>query len=272
MRSSKRWTALATICCAVLGSAGLWGESMMIIDFAAGAEIWPSIDDVVMGGVSASRMTLEEGYASFQGAVSFDNNGGFASVRSRPKVRDLSAFDGLILRVRGDGKSYGFRIRTSASFDGVSYQASLAPPAGEWTDVFIPFSDFAPVWRGRTVPDHPPLDPARVTTMGVIVSRQEGPSSSTSRISEAIGKRMMMELPRDSVDDKPGQPEETSRAPSGRPCTRTTARNTSSCLIGFEMMREADRRVEIEAVLTGRPSRDALAGAGGPRAWRIGWR
>lgn len=147
----------------------------MIIDFTDEAEAWPSIDDAVMGGLSSSGMSVDEGFARFQGTVSFDNNGGFASVRSRPNLRDLSTFDGLILRVRGDGKSYGFRIRTNASFDGVSYQAPLTPPAGEWTDIVIPFSDFSPVWRGRTVPGHPPLDPAVVTTMGIIVSRQEGP-------------------------------------------------------------------------------------------------
>jgi hypothetical protein len=148
---------------------------MMIVDFARGAEAWPSIDDAVMGGVSSSEMTVEDGIASFRGSVSFDNNGGFASVRSRPERRDLSAFDGLILRMRGDGKRYGFRIRTSASFDGVSYQATVSPPAGEWRDVVLPFSDFVPVWRGRTVADHPPLDPAQVTTFGLIIARQEGP-------------------------------------------------------------------------------------------------
>lgn len=174
MRMKNRWLVFAVIVCAGTLSGGLDGEPMMIVDFAAGAEVWPSIDDVVMGGVSASEMVAEGGHASFRGVVSFDNNGGFASVRSRAEVRDLSAFDGLILRVRGDGKNYGFRLRTSASFDGVSYQAPLAPPAGEWTDIVIPFSDFVPVWRGRRVSDHPPLDPTRITTMGLIVSRQEG--------------------------------------------------------------------------------------------------
>jgi NADH dehydrogenase [ubiquinone] 1 alpha subcomplex assembly factor 1 len=150
-------------------------ETMMIVDFALESESWPNIDDAVMGGVSSSGMVIEEGYASFRGLVSFDNNGGFASVRSRPQVRDLSAFDGFILRVRSDGKKYGFRIRTSASFDGVSYQAPLVVPPGEWTDVTISFADFVPVWRGRPVAGHPPLDPSRVTTLGLIVSRQEGP-------------------------------------------------------------------------------------------------
>jgi monofunctional biosynthetic peptidoglycan transglycosylase len=148
---------------------------MVIFDFAAEAEIWPSIDDGVMGGLSTSAMVIEGGVASFRGEVSFANNGGFASVRSRPQPRDLSALDGLLLRVRGDGRRYGFRLRTDAAFDGVSYQAELAPLAGEWVEVALPFTAFEPVYRGRRVADHPPLDPARVTTFGLIIARQEGP-------------------------------------------------------------------------------------------------
>jgi monofunctional biosynthetic peptidoglycan transglycosylase len=115
------------------------------------------------------------GYASFQGVVSFDNNGGFASVRSRPERHDLSGFDSLLLRVRGDGKRYGVRLRTEDSFDGVSYQASIAPPAGEWVELVLPLADFEPVFRGRVVSGHPPLDPAKIRTFGLIISRQEGP-------------------------------------------------------------------------------------------------
>ncbi len=158
---------------AIVGGVG-GEEAVMIIDFATQNEGWPNIDDAVMGGVSSSAMVVEDGVATFRGVVSFDNNGGFASVRSRPQVRDLSTFDGLILRVKGDGKNYGFRVRTSASFDNVSYQVPLTPPAGEWTDVVVLFADFVPVWRGRRVADHPALDPARITTLGLIISRQKG--------------------------------------------------------------------------------------------------
>ncbi len=170
-----RMLVFAVLCIAGAPGGGMAEEEpMMIVDFAAETEGWPSIDDAVMGGVSSSAMVVEDGAASFRGVVSFDNNGGFASVRSRPQVRDLSAYDGLVLRVRGDGKGYAFRIRTSASFDGVSYQVPLTPPAGEWSDVVVPFADFVPVWRGRRVAGHPALDPARITTLGLIISRQEG--------------------------------------------------------------------------------------------------
>jgi monofunctional biosynthetic peptidoglycan transglycosylase len=150
-------------------------NSMVIIDFSRSETIWPHINDGVMGGVSSGRMVPDDGFATFQGAVSFDNNGGFSSVRSQPALRDLSEYDGLRVRLRGDGKRYGFRLKTDASFDGVSYQVSVEPPAGEWVELELPFDDFVPVYRGRVVRDHPKLDPARIMTFGLIISRQEGP-------------------------------------------------------------------------------------------------
>ncbi len=150
-------------------------EAVMIIDFSQGNVTWPHINDGVMGGLSSGEMSAADGYATFRGTVSFENNGGFSSVRSQAVVHDLSAFEGLVLRVRGDGKRYGFRLKTDASFDGVSYQFQIEPPAGEWAETSAPFTDFIPVYRGRVVRDHPPLDPSRIATFGLIVSRQEGP-------------------------------------------------------------------------------------------------
>jgi monofunctional biosynthetic peptidoglycan transglycosylase len=150
-------------------------ETMTIIDFSRGDVTWPNINDGVMGGVSSGGMSAGDGYATFRGTVSFENNGGFSSVRSPAAVHDLSSFDGLVLRVRGDGKRYGFRLKTDASFDGVSYQVEIEPPAGEWTEISVPFTDFIPVYRGRVVRDHPPLDPSRIATFGLIISRQAGP-------------------------------------------------------------------------------------------------
>jgi monofunctional biosynthetic peptidoglycan transglycosylase len=149
---------------------------MMVVDFADNEIPWRSIDDVVMGGVSRSGMEVENGIATFRGEVSLDNNGGFASVRSSPEAHDLSGFDGLVLRVRGDGKRYAFRLRNSAAFDGASFQVRFRPPPGEWVEIAVPFSDFVPVYRGRRLTGHPPLDPRRIMTFGILISdKQEGP-------------------------------------------------------------------------------------------------
>ena len=166
---------LVLLAISVTTAAGTWEkETMTIIDFSRGDVTWPHINDGVMGGVSSGGMSAGDAYATFRGTVSFDNNGGFSSVRSPAVVHDLSNFKGLVLRVRGDGKRYGFRLKTDATFDGVSYQVQIEPPAGEWTEISVPFTDFIPVYRGRVVSDHPPLDPSRIATFGLIISRQEG--------------------------------------------------------------------------------------------------
>ena len=168
-----------------LGGEGREGSKMspmdssdlrMLFEFDDGAAPWPSIDDVVMGGVSRSEMALADGTAVFRGRLSLENNGGFASIRSRPRTWDLGGFEGLILRLRGDGRVYGFRLRTSRSFDGVSYQARFTAPEGRWQEVVLPFEGFEPVFRGRRVPGYPPLEPAKIQTFGLILAdKNPGP-------------------------------------------------------------------------------------------------
>ena len=90
-------------------------ELHVLLDFdtAAEAELFSPIDDAVMGGVSSSRLVVEEpGIAVFSGNVSLENNGGFASVRSLPRDWGTAAAREFVLRVRGDGKRYRFNVRT----------------------------------------------------------------------------------------------------------------------------------------------------------------
>jgi monofunctional biosynthetic peptidoglycan transglycosylase len=136
---------------------------------------WYSIDDPVMGGLSSSRVECREGAMAFTGRVSLENNGGFASIRSAAGRHDLRGYEGIELRVDGDGKTYKLNVRTDAGFDGIQYQTSFRAPPG-WHDVQIPFAAFEPRFRGRLVRDAPPLDPARIVSFGFLISdRQEGP-------------------------------------------------------------------------------------------------
>lgn len=137
---------------------------------------WTSVNDVVMGGVSDSLMqVLEDGTGVFAGHLSLENNGGFASVRAPLPENDFTGYDGIVLRVKGDGKRYSFRVRTDMLFDGVVYRQEFDTVAGKWMDVELPFSDFKPSFRGRIVPDAPPLDPSRIFQIGFLISeKQEG--------------------------------------------------------------------------------------------------
>jgi hypothetical protein len=115
------------------------------------------------------------GHATFEGTVRPDNNGGFASVRTLAMdlgVKDASAY---VLKVCGDGKRYKFNLRMEDSFDGVTYQTAFVTPAGMWTSLHLPVSQFTATFRGRPVPDAPTLDPGLVRQAGfMIADRQMG--------------------------------------------------------------------------------------------------
>jgi hypothetical protein len=153
--------------------------SLTLLDFddAADLTLWRPVDDVVMGGVSSSGFeSAGRGVARFAGTVSLDYGGGFASVRTLAQAWDTAGATAFVLRVQGDGRAYKFTLRTGEGFDGVQYQARFAPPAGEWTEVRLPVGSFVASFRGRPVPGAPPLDPARVRILGLMISdRQAGP-------------------------------------------------------------------------------------------------
>jgi NADH dehydrogenase [ubiquinone] 1 alpha subcomplex assembly factor 1 len=144
---------------------------------AASVADWSAIDDTVMGGLSCSRMRHDPaGHAVFEGTVSVENGGGFASIRSRPMDLGVSGAAGYLLNVRGNGKRFKLNLRTDDAFDGVNYQAAFEAPAGAWTLVRLPLRDFLPSFRGRAVPGAPSLDPARVRQIGLLIAdRQAGP-------------------------------------------------------------------------------------------------
>lgn len=152
-------------------------DQRALFDFtAADAAPWRSVDDVVMGGVSSSRMVIEDGRAVFRGEVSLDNNGGFASVWSAPAKHDLRGYDGLAVRARGDGQRYSFRLRLTGQVDDVSYQVKFQASEEGWQTLRFPFSAFEAVFRGRPVPGAPSLDPEEIRSVGFLISDgQEGP-------------------------------------------------------------------------------------------------
>ena len=148
-------------------------------DFAQADEVreWGAVNDVVMGGVSSSSIRASgEGTAVFSGEVSLENNGGFASVRSRPRDWELVGTRGLALRVRGDGQRYKLGVRTDDAFDGVTWQATFETVAGEWTTVRVAYEEMEARWHGRYVPNAGALRPEAIRTLGLLISdKQEGP-------------------------------------------------------------------------------------------------
>jgi len=167
------------------------GTPQELFSFAmsASTDSWFAIDDGVMGGLSRSDMQHQPaGHAVFSGVVSLERNGGFASVRAPlPHQAALPDAVAYLIEARGDGHRYRLNLRMAESFDGINYQAEFAPPVGNWSVIRLPVTAFVPNWRGKPVPDAPPLDPARVKQVGLMIAnRQAGPFAlSIRRISAA---------------------------------------------------------------------------------------
>ena len=135
---------------------------------------WMVVNDNVMGGVSRSSISIsKEGYMLFNGNVSLDYGGGFASVRSSYGNWDIGMFDGFVLKFWGDGKTYQFRCRTGNNFDGVAYRLYFETNSEKWQEIRLPFSKFVPTFRGRILSNVKPLDPNEIRNLGLMISDKQ---------------------------------------------------------------------------------------------------
>jgi hypothetical protein len=152
--------------------------SRVLFDFAdpQAAQAWRAIDDRVMGGVSRSRLRHDAaGHAVFEGEVSLERNGGFASVRSAAGAWGMPGAQAVLLTVRGAPRQYKLSLLMDDGFDGVNYQAGFGPTA-QWSALRLPVADFRASFRGREIPNAEPLEPGRIRQVGLLIAnRQAGP-------------------------------------------------------------------------------------------------
>ena len=103
---------------------------------------WRIVNDGVMGGLSSSKVNVDNDKIIFSGNVSLENNGGFASLRSPVKDYDFSKFTGLEIRLKTDGKRYSVSMKETSYFNGYFYTSSFETKKDEWIVVQIPFNQF----------------------------------------------------------------------------------------------------------------------------------
>lgn len=137
---------------------------------------WMVVNDGVMGGVSESRPIItDRDSLVFKGHVSLENNGGFASIRHAAESFYLDEGKGVLIRVKGDGKKYQLRIRTSDRFDGVAYKADFQTSKDEWREFRFEWDAFVATYRGRTLSDAPALNPMNIRQIGFLIAdKQQG--------------------------------------------------------------------------------------------------
>lgn len=151
----------------------------VLFDFtgADAAEEWQAVNDGVMGGVSEGTFTITgEKTLEFFGTLSLENNGGFASVRSKAKKLGLKKGDTLVARVRGDGREYSMNLYLNKTLMAFSYRAAVPTKKDEWTEVKVQLDEFEATSFGRVVTDAGAVKPEEVNAVGFLLSdKKAGP-------------------------------------------------------------------------------------------------
>lgn len=138
--------------------ASLTNSSRMLFDFNRAGDVskFSPLDDVIMGGRSQSalRQISVGGRSSrvgvFSGVVTTENNGGFCQIRAANLGGiNLTGYDGLELRVRGDGKRYKINLKNSMEPEFVFQVSFDTVKSTEWQTIRLPFETFLPSRRGN---------------------------------------------------------------------------------------------------------------------------
>lgn len=125
-------------------------NTTLIFDFTKNTnpKEWKIIDDVVMGGRSNGTFTIDKDENGvFSGTISLENNGGFSSVRYQCNPVKVTKDSKVLIRLKGDGKDYQFRIKDKSN----SYYSYITTfkTTGDWQTITLKLTDLYPSFRGR---------------------------------------------------------------------------------------------------------------------------
>jgi NADH dehydrogenase [ubiquinone] 1 alpha subcomplex assembly factor 1 len=112
----------------------------------------------------------------FFGTLSLDNNGGFASVRTRARKLGLEQGDIIVAKVRGDGREYSLNPYLNKPLIAFSYRVTVQTTKDEWIEVKVPLDKFEATSFGRVVKDAGAVKPEGVNAIGFMLSdKKAGP-------------------------------------------------------------------------------------------------
>lgn len=126
------------------------------------------VNDGVMGGISQSALRQDAQGMFFEGLISLENNGGFASMRALTQFPQGTQL--IQLLAKGDGKQYKLVLRTALA-PRVNYTADfIAEPS--WQTHPFNLNQFKPTFRGQAI-NAPTLSFADVIEFGILISNNQ---------------------------------------------------------------------------------------------------
>ena len=152
-------------------AASMTDETGFRIDFADASSAWYSVNDNVMGGVSRGGLAASyEGMGRFTGQLSMRNNGGFSSVRTQVANASLAGYDGVEMRVRGDGRQYTLLAAPSNARG--SWQGNFRATQ-DWQTIRVPFEEMELSVRGWRPSNSPTLTGRDIGMIGLLVADKQ---------------------------------------------------------------------------------------------------
>ncbi len=170
---------VGSLACWMVASLMADDTQRTLFDFsgADSAKEWQTVNDGVMGGVSDGRFKITDAKTmEFFGTLSLANNGGFASVRTKPKNLGIEQGDALVAKVRGDGREYMLNLYPSRQRVAYSYRAAMQTKKDQWIEVKIPLDTFEATSFGRIVTNAGAVKPAEINSIGFMLGdKKAGP-------------------------------------------------------------------------------------------------
>jgi NADH dehydrogenase [ubiquinone] 1 alpha subcomplex assembly factor 1 len=172
--------AVSTLALFALGPSLMADDTPKVLFDFAGADAskeWQTVNDGVMGGVSEGKVNITDNKTlAFYGTLSLENNGGFASVRTKAKKLGLEKGDVLLVRLRGDGREYSMNLHVPRPLVAFSYRSMIQTKKDEWIEVRLPLDKFQATSFGKVVKDTGPVDPQEVSGLGFLLGdKKAGP-------------------------------------------------------------------------------------------------
>ncbi|MCX6880286.1 MAG: CIA30 family protein [Verrucomicrobia bacterium] len=245
--TSRTWM-LTTALAGMLTQAPLRAaqEDLATFETADSLKPWTSVNDGVMGGVSKGGFKrTEQGTLIFSGELSLANNGGFASIRTEERKLDLSGMSAIVVKARGDGRTYWVDLRVADQMGASSYRAFLPTTAGAWQETRIPLADFKLQAFGRALP-FKAINPAAVSSVGFTLADKKAGSFS-------------LEIESVKATDEKAAPATDGKAAATVTKSGTTLVDVATAAGGFKILLAAATAAELAGVLAGEGPLTVLA-------------
>ena len=168
-----RYVFLAGVLALLMVATAMAEDTLIpLFDFteADAAKQWQTVNDGVMGGVSEGKFKITDTKTmEFFGTLSLENNGGFASVRTKAKKLSLEKGDTIVAKIRGDGRQYMLNLYPNKQRMAYSYRATVQTKKDEWIEVKVPLDKFEATSFGRIVKNAGLVKPEEINSLGFML-------------------------------------------------------------------------------------------------------